>query len=156
MMLIRKAEERDLTQLLELYDSLYDILIHNYGFPFDFSREENEAVLRVQLKSRLCCIFVAEEGETLLGFVHGSVVKLDRRLSYQGQSAIARIDDVYVRPETRGGGLARTLMDAAEDWFRSEELPVAESYILDGNQQSLRFHEKRGYETIAKRTVKRL
>lgn len=155
-MIIRRAEERDLEQLLDLYDRLYDILIHEYGFPFDFSRAENAAVLTVQIKSRLFCIFVAEENEKLNGFVHGSISKLDRRLSYNGQKAIARIDDVYVSPEARGNGAASALMQEAEAWFRSEEVVVAESYIVSGNQQSMRFHNKRGYEAIASRTFKKL
>lgn len=155
-MIIRRAEERDLEPLLDLYDQLYDILIREHGFPFAFSRDENRAVLSIQIKSRLCCIFVAEQDNALLGFVHGSISKLDRRLTYQGEKVIARIDDVYVSPETRGTGVANALMQEAEAWFRSEEVAGVESYIVSGNQQSLRFHQKRGYEIIASRTIKPL
>lgn len=155
-MIIRRAEERDLEPLLDLYDQLYDILIREHGFPFTFSRDENKAVLSIQIKSRLCCIFVAEQDDALLGFVHGSISKLDRRLSYEGQKAIARIDDVYVSPQTRGTGVANALMQEAEAWFRSEEVAGVESYIVSGNQQSLSFHQKRGFEIIASRTIKQL
>lgn len=155
-MIIRRAEERDLEPLLDLYDQLYDILIREHGFPFAFSRDENRTVLSIQIKSRLCCIFVAEQDNALLGFVHGSISKLDRRLTYQGEKVIARIDDVYVSPETRGTGVANALMQEAEAWFRSEEVAGIESYIVSGNQQSLRFHEKRGFATVASRTIKPL
>lgn len=155
-MIIRRAEEKDLEPLLDLYDQLYDILIREHGFPFAFSRDENKAVLSIQIRSKLCCIFVAEQDDGLVGFVHGSISKLDRRLSYEGQKAIARIDDVYVSPETRGSGVADALMQEAEAWFRSEEIAGVESYIVSGNQQSLRFHQKRGFATIASRTIKPL
>jgi ribosomal protein S18 acetylase RimI-like enzyme len=157
---IRRATQTDLTQLLDmydcLYDGLYDILIGEYGYPFSFSREANAEVLAVRLKSKLFGIFVAEENGALAGFVHGSVTKLDRRLSFEGQNSIARIDEIYVKDEYRGSGAAAALLGAAEDWFAQSGVSIVESYILSENFSSIRFHEKLGYKTTTVRMIKRL
>lgn len=155
-MLIQKAEERDLDALLDLYDRLYEILTDEYGYPFTLSREDNREVLSVQIKSRLCLILVALEGERPIGFVHASVSKLDRRLSYKGEKAIGRIDDIYVDDAERGTGTAQALIKAAEEWFREGEISFVESYILRENGRSMRFHEKCGFSNISSRFCKKL
>lgn len=156
MALIREAQEEDIPSLLDFYDSLYDLLTGEYGYPFTFHREENEKFLPVQIKSRFCCLYVAEDDQQLIGFVHGSIAKLERRLTYQGQKAIGRIDDIYVNAEKRGLGVAEMLLKAAEEWFLSEEITMVESYILCENLRSLGFHEKHGYERTTYRLLKEM
>lgn len=155
-MVIRTAQEADLPQLLEIYDRLYDMLTGEYGYPFEFSREQNERTLAVQIKSKLCRVLVAQEEQELCGFAHGSISRLDRRVTYKGAKTIGRVDDIYVEPEKRGGGLAAQLMAGLEEWFRQEEVQVVESYILSKNGQSLAFHEKCGFEPASYRVLKDL
>lgn len=156
MVMIRPAQEQDILSLLDLYDALYALLINEYGYPFSFHREENEKMLAVQIKSRFCCLYVAEAEEQLIGFVHGSVSKLERRLTYGDQKIIGRIDDIYVNGEYQGMGVAALLLQAAEDWFSEEGISLVESYILCANPRSLRFHENHGYGAAAYRTLKKL
>lgn len=156
MVMIRPAQDRDMESLLDLYDALYDLLIDEYGYPFSFSREENENVLAIQIKSRFCCLYVAEDEGRVIGFVHGTVAKLERRLTYGDQKAIGRIDDIYVRDDYRGSGVAAQLLKTAEDWFSEQELSLVESYILLANPRSLRFHENHAYEPVTYRTLKKL
>jgi hypothetical protein len=92
--IIRKAGEQDLRSLLDMYDELYRILIGEYGFPFEFSREENRGALTVQLRSKLVNILVAELNGEVIGFVHASISRLDRWLSRGDLKAIGRIDDM--------------------------------------------------------------
>ncbi|MGI5970766.1 MAG: GNAT family N-acetyltransferase [Oscillospiraceae bacterium] len=154
--IIRKAGEQDLRSLLDMYDELYRILIGEYGFPFEFSREENRGALTVQLRSKLVNILVAELNGEVIGFVHASISRLDRRLSRGDLKAIGRIDDIYVRGRFRGSGAARELLEGAEAWFRAEEVDMVESYILDKNAESRRFHEKNGYKPMSVRMYKTL
>lgn len=155
-MIIRKAEEQDIESLLDMYDRLYDILQGEYGYPFKLSRQENQEVLSVRMHSKLCNIIVAEENSLLVGFVHTSISKIDRRFTFNNQKLIGRIDDIYVSEDVRGSGVAQNLLDKAEEWLRKNEIEVIESYIIERNERSLRFHQKGGFEVLSLRTYKTL
>ncbi|MGI5985529.1 MAG: GNAT family N-acetyltransferase, partial [Oscillospiraceae bacterium] len=145
---------RDMESLLDMYDKMYEILCGEYGYPFELSRTDNREVLAVQMRSKLCKVLVAEDNGSLVGFVHTSISKLDRRFTFKGQRVIGRIDDIYVSGEARGSGLAQDLLEKAEEWLREEGIEIVESYILDRNERSLRFHQKDGFQILSKRTYK--
>ena len=153
-MIIRKAEQQDIDSLLDMYDRLYDILQGEYGYPFRLSRQENREVLSIRLHSKLCNIIVAEDNNILVGFVHTSISKIDRRFTFKNQKLIGRIDDIYVNEYVRGLGVAQNLLDKAEEWLREKDIEVIESYILERNERSLRFHQKGGYQVLSLRTYK--
>ncbi len=153
MITIRKANENDLDAVSILHQALYETLIGDYAYDFEYDAAEAAAALATQLKSRFYGFYLAEADGIVIGFVQSSVCKLERGIRYHGEKTIGRIDNIYVRPEARGTGAARELMEAAKGWMRSQELSAAESYIVTGNVQSLRFHEKEGFYGIAFRTI---
>jgi GNAT superfamily N-acetyltransferase len=72
-------------------------------------------------------VFVAEVGEELVGVVTIHKIPVMRRGYYRGE-----IEEIFVRPEQQGTGVATALMKAVLDWSR-------ENYIRAINLES---HEK--------------
>lgn len=61
-------------------------------------------------------------------------------------SPVGYVEGIYIDPEHRGSGLARQLLEQAEDWCRSKGCTeIATDAELD-NQDAQRFHERMGFE----------
>ena len=83
-----------------------------------------------------------DEGEELLGYVF----VLPESLSFVWDAAV--LNEVYVRPEHRGTGVADDLLDAALETARAQELPL-DRLVLDVDRENDRarsFYERRGFE----------
>jgi aminoglycoside 6'-N-acetyltransferase I len=81
----------------------------------DVSREIHEQEISAMLSDKHFAIFVAsEEGERLHGFIEVSI----REDILEGciRKKIGYIEGLYVKPETRGLGIARLLVEAGEKW----------------------------------------
>jgi len=88
------------------------------------------------------CVTVADSGEELAGYVF----VLPERLAMIWDAAV--LNEVYVRPEHRGTGVADDLMDAALDLARSQDLPL-DRLVLDVDRENERagaFYERHGFE----------
>lgn len=79
-------------------------------------------------------------GERLAGYVYAQDFGPGLRTTF----TVGRVDDLYVDPEARLGGIGRRLMGAAFDWARSRPLPM----ILDwaASPGSVEFYERLGFE----------
>jgi GNAT superfamily N-acetyltransferase len=58
------------------------------------------------------------------------------------------VEELYVRPEYRGEGLARTLLDAVEDWGRERGCDRAELHVHVRNERAQAVYERHGYEAF--------
>jgi ribosomal protein S18 acetylase RimI-like enzyme len=90
-------------------------------------------------------IFVAEQGSHLVGYVcvWGSVAPDDADERPDPYSFMA---ELFVRPECRGTGIGRRLVERAEALARTHGRYKMELNVLAGNQAALRFYEALGYE----------
>lgn len=152
---IRAAGAEDIPALLELYKALYAGL-KEQGLPFDLDGEGLEAMVKTMARSKLCFLAVAEEEGELLGFLCAGVVKMDRKLSYQGSGLMGLIHDLYLVPPARGKGLASGLLDRAEAWMTQAGAAVAECQVVCGNALGAGFWERRGYAPVSVTRAKTL
>ena len=101
--------------------------------------------LVVELEDKLLgCLFAAPES------MPGFFVKPEYR-SY------GEIRDCYVVPEARGEGLARRLINEAEDRFRKMGFKQIGLYTLTGNRDAIGAYERLGfehYEVLMRRNIK--
>ncbi|WP_327051212.1 GNAT family N-acetyltransferase [Halomicrococcus gelatinilyticus] len=89
------------------------------------------------------CVTVADPGD---GELAGYVFVLPERLAMIWDAAV--LNEVYVRPEHRGTGVADDLMHAAVDLARSQDLPL-DRLVLDVDRENERagaFYERHGFE----------
>lgn len=91
-------------------------------------------------------IFVAEEGEKIVGFVAGvfdeqsDLDKLGHKVMKYGD-----ILDLFVEEEFRGTGIGKELMNKMEDYFRSQKCDVVVIEVFGPNNKAHQFYEQLGY-----------
>ncbi len=88
-------------------------------------------------------IFVSAEGDRLVGMagVWGT--------AEPKQAHRANIWGVYVRPDARGRGLGRRLVDAAVDWAAGKGKLIVELAVVVGNGAARRCYERAGFGVYA-------
>ncbi len=148
MALIRDGRAEDLEELKKLYRALYGEL-RGYGLVFALDEGGLEPSLRAALSSKLCFLAVAEEEGALVGFLSAGVVRMDRKLSYEGEKAMGLIHDLYLSPEVRGKGLAGALLDRAEEWMSAAGAGIVECQVVQGNALGEAFWSRRGYGAVS-------
>ena len=90
------------------------------------------------------CVFVADAGEGRDG-LDGYLFLLPERLSFVWDAAV--LNEVYVRPERRGTGLADDLMERALEQARAQDLPL-DRIVLDVDRENGRarsFYDRYGF-----------
>jgi aminoglycoside 6'-N-acetyltransferase I len=61
------------------------------------------------------------------------------------ESPVAYVEDVYVKPTYQRQGIAKKLIDQAEDWAKQKGITQLASDTNITNLQSIHFHEKIGF-----------
>ncbi|MEF8789013.1 MAG: GNAT family N-acetyltransferase [Haloarculaceae archaeon] len=94
------------------------------------------------------CVFVAEPGDAAGGAadgLDGYLFLLPERLAFVWDAAV--LNEVYVRPERRGTGLADALMERAVAHARGQDLPL-DRLVLDvdrENERARSFYDRHGF-----------
>jgi len=131
---IRRATSADMPEWLRMRLSLWPD-----GTPEGFSREMDDL-----LADPLTPVFVAVRSNDLLaGFLEAGT-----RTYAEGceTSPVGYIEGWYVDEDLRGRGVGKALVEAAEDWARSQGLTEMASDTWLDNEVSIRAHMKSGYE----------
>lgn len=94
-------------------------------------------------------ILVAREDSALAGFITfgtGTESYFDTNITRYGE-----IKELLVKPDARGQGVGRALINRVENHFRSQNLPHVKIQISSFNQTALAVYKKLGY-TFSSRT----
>lgn len=135
---IRKAEQRDLRALLDIYNyevahgvATLDLALKTlpeWQVWFDAHNVENHP------------LFVAEENGRVTGYA--SLSSYREKEAYQSTVELS----IYIHPEHRRKGTAGALMAFILDVARADErIHTVVSVITTGNEASCRLHEKFGF-----------
>lgn len=139
---IREAQNGDEAQLAAMMAALW---------PDGSLREhqsEAEALIRTRMSGTLpATFFVAApaDGE-LAGFIQ--VGLRSHADGCETERAVGFIEGWFVAEGSRGRGIGRQLMEAAEQWARGMQCREMASDALLDNQPSLRAHSALGFEVV--------
>ena len=143
-MTIRQADKIHISGLLRLLQQVGQV--HHEIRPDIFRAgaiKYTESDLEALLKEENSPIFVALEGETVLGYCFcqierycDSTVLTDRAEIY--------IDDLCVEESCRGQGIARALYDPTCAWAKSIGCAFVTLNVWCGNDGAMKFYEKMG------------
>lgn len=139
---IREAQPGDEAELAALMASLW---------PEGSLREhqhEAEELIRTRRSGSLPATFFVAHGadEKLLGFVQ--VGLRSHADGCETTTPAGFIEGWFVMEDSRGSGIGRKLMDAAEEWARGLHCREMASDALLDNQPSLRAHSAVGFEVV--------
>jgi ribosomal protein S18 acetylase RimI-like enzyme len=129
---LRDAESADVPRLAQIwYDGWQDA--HAEILPAELKRRRTPESFRDRLAAGLADVRVAGPVGAPVGFCMRKEAEL-----YQ----------LYVSAETRGSGLAKALVDDAEQKFLEEGIETAWLACAIGNERAARFYEKCGWRRV--------
>jgi aminoglycoside 6'-N-acetyltransferase I len=138
---VRRAQNFDLDQLAHMCALLWP------DAPASEHRRELESLLHSGRSGTLpLAIFVAHEGEELLGFV-----EVGLRSHADGcdpQRPVGFVEGWFVHEAFRHRGVGKQLMRAAEDWSRAQGCAEIASDTWLDHADSQRAHEALGFEVV--------
>jgi GNAT superfamily N-acetyltransferase len=141
--LVREGTAEDVSRLQSLWLALYDNQKAN-GMLVDLPEDafDRWTASLLPMLSRFTCVFVAEKGEELAGFLAGRVRALP---AYFGGAQVGFISDVYVDPGHRRTGLGRQLVSTATEWFQSLGITRLELQVIVNNPAARKLYKDLGW-----------
>ena len=137
-MTIRRAEEKDIKILVDLYLLGYKGLEeYSYTHPDDV-----QAYLNWLFRRAVAGIWLAEEDSKVVGFIASDGNWFSKR---EGK-VVGAIHELVVLPEYRNRGIGRALVQKALEYFKSRGLDMAELWVGDENKQAIDFYKNLGFE----------
>ena len=95
-------------------------------------------------------VFVSEEDGQVVGFIQGVIIEhrkgddeiydLSHKSSKDGWIGL-----LFVKPEFRGSGVGRKLLDKMKEYFKSEECTSIRLLVLSDNIRTVNVYEKSGF-----------
>jgi GNAT superfamily N-acetyltransferase len=89
-------------------------------------------------------IWVAREGSKLVGYLIAVFV-----FSFEYQGLVAEIDELFVQPQARRGGIGTALLDVAEAALADAGCAGVQLQLAAGNHAAHAFYHRRGYAARA-------
>ena len=130
---IRKMEEADRNDWIDLYCALFP-----EGSRVGMSREIDQ-ILASEKRDGFC----AENAKGILGFVEYGIRDFANGCI---SKPVPFLEGIFVRPEARGKGVGKALLEFLEDLARSQGFREMGSDVLAENAHSLKFHALQGFE----------
>jgi ribosomal protein S18 acetylase RimI-like enzyme len=152
---IRRAERRDLGALGRLGAMLmrthYAFDPQRFLAPGESAESGYARFLGSVMESPDGCVFVAEEGNGIAGYVYAALEPLSWK-ELRGPAGF--IHDVAVREETRRAGIAARLMQTAIDWLRERHAPRIVLWTAAPNEAAQSLFRRFGFrETMVEMTL---
>ncbi len=114
----------------------------------DSSLQEELENFRTVMDSDNEICYLAKDLDMYIAFVHVSL-----RADYVEGAAhlpVAYIEGMYVRPAYQNKGIARSLIETAENWSRQKGVKQLASDTVLSNTASIDFHKKVGFTEVEK------
>ena len=139
-MKIRIAEETDAEQLLAIYAPYVTDTAITFEYEIPPLEEFRNRMLHTVEKYPY---LVFQEGKEILGYAYASAFKGRPAYDWAVETSI------YVKEGVRGKGIGRKLYAALEEILKEQHIINVNACIAYPNPESIAFHEKRGYKTVA-------
>lgn len=140
MIEIRVATPEDASALVTIYAPYVEetTITFDYDVP-----SEKDFAQRIAATLKTHPYLVAEDKGVILGYAYAHAYK--ERAAYDWAVEVS----VYVDREKRGNGAGKLLYHALEEALRKQNVAILTACITGGNQASIVFHEKLGYQEVA-------
>src|SRR4028118_382900 len=91
-------------------------------------------------------VFVATDGDRMVGFVSGELREGSPTFL---PKTWASVDDVFVHPDYRNGGVGRALIASVEGWARQKGANGVSLQVAAANARGRKFYEDLGFREIS-------
>lgn len=147
---IRPAQRHDKDRIHQL--ALQNIALHKtFGNVLlrdnaETRRREKESILH-SINNSGSCVLVAIHKGVLVGYIIGSLNKLNPLLSYRRTGSI---DDMYIDQSHRGFGFGRSLFDELINWFRKRRVERVGVSVNVENSNAVSVWKRFGFREVVK------
>ena len=138
---IRKAAFDDLDELIAMGQALHKVE-KQFEPLLSFSAQEAKKHYSRQLENKEVCFLIAENNGQVLGYLYGHVDMVDY---FSTDLPEAEVEVVYLKPESRGKGVAKLLVDKFIAWAKEKKVFRVKTGIYNGNGPSKNFFLKYGF-----------
>ena len=138
--IIRKATASDLISILEIAN--YAILNTTAIYDYDARTLEEQTIIFTSKEDRNFPTFVAELNNEVVGF--GTYDTFRTKLGYR----FTVEHSVYVKDGFAGKGIGKALLQELITTARQENYHIMIGVIDASNENSIRFHEKFGFQSM--------
>lgn len=128
---IRKAEERDYSELMNLYNAFCDT--------DRFSKPGNDSFHRV-LNNPNNHVYVAEDAGKVVGFINFTT-----RDAIRYAEPVIELDELYILPEMRRRGIAKALMKKLYEYAKIIDCSFISIESASYRNEGHAFYEKLGF-----------
>lgn len=139
-MMIRPAKRDDADTIAVLWRSLVTYhrdLSDLMPIPAENGAERYAARIRWSVDDDHVQTYVAEDNDTLIGYVYGTVVDLLPEMFKDERAGV--VGDIFVDEAYRGQGVGTALMTTMKDWFKLRNVAYYEWYVAASNEDGIRF-----------------
>ena len=144
MMIIRRAEEKDIDQILKLLSQVLEV---HYELRPDlyisgttkYTKDELEQIIDDEKKP----IFVSVEDDKVLGYVFCEIDDFPKRNAMVAYKSLY-IDDLCVDESERGKGIGKQLFEYAKEFAKESGCLEIELHVWEGNDSAKNFYERMG------------
>ena len=136
-MLIRTIEPQDFEAVGNMYEQL--VQFHKAA-GLDLTVNKSAEEYYQMLREPDCHSVVAEENGKLIGMC----ITKKAIESFAGNHNVCYIRDLYVVPEFRHQGVARSLYQETEQWAKSQKMERIDLQVWGFNQNAIHFYKKQG------------
>lgn len=146
-LIIRRAEESDLPNILMMIKELaeYEKLLHEVVT----TEEHLEKVIFGPQK--FVEVLIAE----LNGIIGGQTIFFHNFSTFVGRPGLY-IEDLYVKPEFRGKGIGKALLNEVINLAKNRNCGRVEWVVLDWNEPAIEFYKNIGAKPLDEWTIFRL
>ena len=145
--IVRKANVKDFTQLIELFLSFYTY-IRKIDPSFRLAKnpkEISQKYLRRFIYPKNRNLIVAEKNGELIGFMSLAVTKNSSLFMSQKSGIIL---EAYVIEKMRKMGVNHLITRMAYSWFKENNVKKVELFVLPGNEIGRKVWEKEGFQDV--------
>jgi ribosomal protein S18 acetylase RimI-like enzyme len=146
---VRRATEKDLQPMIELWKGLMDF--HASRDPIFIRRpdgEQNwEVFVRTNMAADNAAVFVAEQESRVVGYCMAMISTYPPVLAV---SSYGELMDLMVHPECRRHGIGERLFGAARAWYKERGIKRIEVRVAATNEISTAFWPKMGFQPYLK------
>ena len=103
-----------------------------------------EEILCLKAEGKFPSDFLYIKGTKTVGFI--SLALRHDYVAGTHSSPVGYIEGIYIVPECRRRGIAKKLVEHAKAWTLEQECRELASDVLFGNDESLAFHKKVGFQ----------
>jgi ribosomal protein S18 acetylase RimI-like enzyme len=164
-MVIRDYHEKDFDEFCVLMNELNDYIasvdakniVKSFSTQDDIEAYTNQIIKDANERNGF--IYLAEENGKIIGFIQGIINDNKSDVLYKLSHvpfSDGWIGELYVKPEFRGRGLGKQLIERARQYFRDNGCRFIRLTVLSDNADSVKIYKKLGFETRDLELVKEL